>query len=365
MKLTSEQLDLARTVRSVLERESGPDQVRAAMASPRGYDDKLWSVLCEQVGVAALVIPEPYGGLGAGVLELQLVAEELGRGCTPSPLLGTSLATFVVLGTGDDAASARLLPQLAQGALGAVVWAGADGRWGLGAPACTARDNGDGAPAVHGTAHYVLDADLAEHLLVPAHYGGELALFEVDCTHDGVRRERVHSMDECTRFATVQLDGVPAARLGTGDFTPALERARDAACAVLAAEQVGAASRALDLTVEYTKNRVQFGRPIGGFQALKHRMADLYVLVESARSAAYAAGEALDACAPAAGRAALTAKVYCSEAFTTVAAEMVQLHGGIAITWEHDAHLYFKRAHSSAQLFGQPHEHLARLGLHP
>ncbi len=356
MTTSEERAELARTVRSVLERESGSERVRAAIDAPRGYDEKLWSVLCEQVGVAALAIPERYGGFGVGVRELQAVAEELGRGVTPSPLLGSTLAVQMLLASGDDDACARLLPDLATGShIAALGWVDVAGRWDPERTAFTARQ-GDGY-VVDGTAHYVLDGDTADVLLVVADYEGELGLFEVDPA--AAQRAHTASMDGTRRFATVTVDAASARRIG-GDVRQALASARDVACAVLAAEQVGAAAEALALTVAYSKERVQFGRPIGSFQALKHRMADMYVLVEAARSACYAAGDAIDAGSPDAPEAALTAKVYCSEAFETVAAEMIQLHGGIAITWEHDAHLYFKRAHSSSQLFGMPHEHLTR-----
>ncbi|HEV2781767.1 MAG TPA: acyl-CoA dehydrogenase family protein, partial [Actinophytocola sp.] len=171
----------------------------------------------------------------------------------------------------------------------------------------------------------------------------------------GVRRAPAPAMDLTRRLATVRLAGARGRRLGPGG---GLAHVRDVACAALAAEQVGTARRCLELTVEHTRTRVQFGRPIGSFQALKHRMADMYVLVETAESAAQAAVSAAAEDLP---EAAAVAKAYCSEALCSVAAELIQLHGGIAITWEHDAHLYLKRAHGSAQLFGQPHEHLARL----
>lgn len=357
MTTAEERAELARTVRSVLDRQSGPESVRAAMGAPRGYDEKLWSVLCEQVGVAALAIPEHYDGFGAGIRELQAVAEELGRGVTPSPLLSSVLATQAVVLSEDDDACARLLPELAAGSrIAALGWVDASGHWDPERAAYTARSHGDGY-VVDGTAHYVLNGDTAEILLVLADFAGELGLFEIDPA--SARRAHSASMDGTRRFATVALETAPARRIG-GDVQQALTSVRDTACAVLAAEQVGAAAEALALTVAYSKERVQFGRPIGSFQALKHRMADMHVLVEAARSACYAAGDALDAGSSDAPDAALTAKVYCSEAFETVAAEMIQLHGGIAITWEHDAHLYFKRAHSSSQLFGMPHEHLAR-----
>jgi alkylation response protein AidB-like acyl-CoA dehydrogenase len=361
--LTQEQDDLARTVRSVLERQSGSARVRAALDTPRGYDEKLWSVLCEQVGVAALAVPERHGGLGAGVRELQIVAEELGRGVTPSPLLGSAvLATAALLAAGDDAANERLLPGLAEGAAtAALAWTGPTGDWSVTDVAATAVRDGDGY-RVDGDAHYVLDGDYADVLLVAARAEDGLGLFEVSPAADDVTRAHTPTMDLTRHLAAVTLTGARAVRLG-GVFDAALAHVRDVACAVLSAEQVGAAAQALAITVEYTKNRRQFGRAIGSFQALKHRMADLHVLVETARSTSYAAGAALDAGEADAARAALVAKVYCSQAFSTVAAEMIQLHGGIGITWEHDAHLYFKRAHSAAHLFGMPHQHLARFPL--
>jgi alkylation response protein AidB-like acyl-CoA dehydrogenase len=320
MTFTAEQDALRDSVRKLLDRESDP-----------------WPELCEQIGVAALAVPERFGGLGAGTTELQVVAEELGRVLADVPFLGSAVLTVhALLATGNDDVCARLLPRLAEGTIGAVAWTDAEGRWT--APAC--RVSGS---TVEGEAHYVLNGDEAEILLVVA--GG--SLYEVDVA--GVRRVRTPAMDETRRLATVSFDGTPARLVGPVD----LAVLRDIACAVLAAEQAGTAARALEMTVDYSKQRHQFGRPIGGFQALKHRMADLHVLVETARSAAYAAPES--------SRLAAVAKVHCSEALSTVAAEMIQLHGGIAITWEHPAHRYFKRAHGAAHLFGSPAEHLGRV----
>ncbi|MDV6014171.1 acyl-CoA dehydrogenase family protein [Haloechinothrix sp. LS1_15] len=361
---TEEQTELGRTVRSVLERESSPERVREAMAGPRGYDEKLWSVLCEQVGVAALAVPERFDGFGAGVRELQVVAEELGRQLAPGPLLGSAtLATLALLASGDDEACERLLPPLASGgALATLAWTGEDGRWDPAEPALVAAPDGR-HHRVTGTAHYVLDGDTAGTLLAIAICDDGIGLFEVEHPgglDSGVRREHTPGMDPGRRLATVALDRAAATRLGNGDFGQALRGVRDAACAVLAAEQVGAAARALEATVSYTSERVQFGRPIGSFQALKHRMADMHVLVESARSISAAAGADIDAGVPEAEDTTLAARVYCSDTLSRVAGEMIQMHGGIAITAEHDAHLYFKRAHSSTQLFGQPHTHLDR-----
>ncbi|MDQ0380381.1 acyl-CoA dehydrogenase family protein [Amycolatopsis thermophila] len=334
---TAEARALRESVRALLTRRSGPAAVRAAMASPLGYDDKLWSTLCEQIGVAALAVPEEYDGAGATLAEACVVLEELGRTLTPSPMLGSAvLCGQALLLTGNDQACSRLLPGIAAGTtLAALAWSDEDGQW---TPACSVVDG-----RIHGRAHYVLDGDIADVLLVVARTPEGPGLFEVPPS--GVRRERVTTVDPLRRLAVIGFDGVTGRRLDSGGFD--VGRLRELAVVALAAEQVGAAGRALELTVEYTKQRHQFGRPIGGFQALKHRMADVHVSVEAARSALYAALTGDDPSLDAA-----TARTVCSEALQHAAAEMIQLHGGIAITWEHDAHLFFKRAHGSALLFG-------------
>jgi alkylation response protein AidB-like acyl-CoA dehydrogenase len=203
----------------------------------------------------------------------------------------------------------------------------------------------------------VLDGDVAGVLLVAAHAPDEVAVFEVDPAAAGVTRRAVTTMDTTRRLATARLDGAAGRPVGCG---PAgLARARDLACLALAAEQAGAARRALEQTVAYTKERVQFGRPIGSFQALQHRMADLHVLTESAWSLCWAAAQEGDESGP--GLRAAAARAYCSEALIRVAGQMIQLHGAIGITWEHGAHRYFKRAHGAGQLFGPPSAHLARI----
>ncbi|WP_410671771.1 acyl-CoA dehydrogenase family protein [Amycolatopsis sp. cmx-4-68] len=337
---TEEASALRDAVRSLLTRRSGPAAVRAAMDSPLGHDDKLWSTLCEQIGVAALAIPEHYGGAGAGLAEACVVLGELGRTLTPAPMLGSAvLCGEALLRTGNDEACERLLPGIAAGTtLAALAWSDVDGQW---TPALTASDAG-----LDGRAHYVLDGDLADVLLAVARTADGAGLFEVPVS--GVRRERVTTLDPTRRLAVVECAAAPARRLDTDGFAQHLRPLLDTAVIAVAAEQVGAASRALELTVEYTKQRRQFGRAIGSFQALKHRMADVHVHIEAARSALYAALVDGDP------ESVLTAKVVCGEAFTHAAAEMIQLHGGIAITWEHDAHLYFKRAHGTALLFGAP-----------
>ena len=349
MSLTGEQQDLRDAVRGLL-----------ARGGPAADGGSLWRRLCREVGVAGLAIPERYGGAGAGAAETGVVMEELGRDLTRSPMLGSAvLAAQALLATGDDAACARLLPAIAAGsATAALAWTTRAGHWDSGEVACQAREAGGGWE-LDGEAHYVLDGDTAGVLLVAARAAGQTGLFEVDPGQDGVCRTASPAMDMTRRLAVVRLTGARGRRVG-GDAAGALDRARDLACLALGAEQVGAARRALDLTVGYAMTRVQFGQVIGGFQALRHRMADLHVLVESARSLSRAAASASgDSAAP--GPLAAAVKVYCSDVLTRTAGEMIQLHGAIGITWEHPAHRYLKRAHGASLLFGRPARHAAAI----
>ena len=308
--MTEERELLRETVAALVAKHASPSAVREAMESEHGYDELLWRLLCEQVGAAALVVPEDYGGAGGSLGDAAVVLAELGKGLVPSPLLGTTLAELALLAADDPDGDA--LGSLAEGAaIGAVVF----------------------------DPDYVVNGDIAD--IVIATDDGKLDRW----TAFGA--EPVATMDPTRRLAhlTPQSTAPVGADPGIADV----------AAILLAAEQIGAAARCLELTVEYTKERVQFGRPIGSFQALKHRMADLYVAVQAARAVV---NDALDA--PSATSAAL-ARVAATEAFTTVAAEGIQLHGGIAITWEHDMQLYFKRAHGSSQLLGPAREHLRRL----
>jgi alkylation response protein AidB-like acyl-CoA dehydrogenase len=301
---------LRETVAALVAKHASPAAVREAMESKRGYDESLWRLLCEQVGAAALVVPEEYGGAGGTLGDAAVVVEELGKGLVPSPLLGTTLAELALLAADEPDADA--LGSLAEGAvIGAVVF----------------------------DPDYVVNGDIAD--VVIAANDGQLDRWTA------FSAEPVVTMDPTRRLA--QLTPQSTAPVGTD---PGIA---DSAAILLAAEQIGAATRCLDLTVQYTKERQQFARPIGSFQALKHRMADLYVAVQAARAVVNDAVEQ-----PSAVTAAL-ARVAATEAFSTVAAEGIQLHGGIAITWEHDMQLYFKRAHGSSHLLGPAREHLRRL----
>lgn len=301
---------LRQTVAALVDKHANGEAVRVAMESERGYDETLWQLLCEQVGAAALVVPEELGGAGGELGDAAVVLEELGKALVPTPLLGTTLAELALLAAPEPDAEA--LEQLAEGgAIGAVVF-------------------GD---------DYAANGDIAG--IVVGTDGNQLTRWTEFTT------EPVATMDPTRRLGRI----TPTATTPIGD-DPGIA---DYAAILLAAEQIGAATRCLDLTVEYTKSRVQFGRPIGSFQALKHRMADLYVAVSAARAVVD------DAIAEPSATSAALARVVASEAFSKVAAEAVQLHGGIAITWESDIQLYFKRAHGSSQLFGLPAQHLRQL----
>ncbi|MEU7766209.1 acyl-CoA dehydrogenase family protein [Nocardia sp. NPDC049190] len=339
---TPEQREFTTAVRALLAKHAGSAAVRAAMDTELGYDPVLWRLLSQQMGVGALAIPEKFGGFGASLVESLSVVGELGRTLAGVPMLGSAvLGAQAVLLSDDAEACARLLPDVAEGARTiAVCWAG-EGGW-------DEPDIHETDGTLTGTTYYVLDGMSADTLVAVTPTG----FFEVEPTATGVTRRAAATMDPTRKLAEITFAAAPARRLGSGNPTAGRARLRDIAWAAVAAEQVGAAERCLEMTVEYTKSRVQFGRVIGSFQALKHRMADMYVLLESARSVSEAATAAVAANSPSAAEDVWVARVHCSEALTTIAAETVQLHGGIAITWEHDAHLFFKRAHGDAQLFG-------------
>ncbi|MER5839284.1 acyl-CoA dehydrogenase family protein [Streptomyces prasinus] len=348
MRLTEEQEELRSAVRSLLTRHEGA---------------AAWGPLAEQVGAAGLAVPEEYGGAGGGARDVHVLMEELGRSLSPLPLLGSAVLTAgALLASGDKEACGRLLPPLAEGrSVGTLAWA-EGGSWEAAAVRAEAVPGSGGTWLVTGTKEYVLDWPGVDVLLVAARTAAGVSLFEVAVGAAGARREPVVTMDGTRGQARWVLNGAGGRLIGVdGDGERTLAHVRDLACAALAAEQVGAAGRCLELTVAYARDRVQFGRPIGSFQAVKHRLADAYVLVESARSAALGAAFAADEDPAALERAAAVAKSVCSEAFSAVAGETIQLHGGIGITWEHDAHRYFKRAHGAGELFGAPARHRARL----
>ncbi|MFF3020340.1 acyl-CoA dehydrogenase family protein [Streptomyces sp. NPDC057939] len=392
---TAEQDEMRRTLREILGKRCGPDEVKAAARTAAGHDRELWQRLARQLGLPGIAIAEEYGGVGCTPADLALACEETGRALLPSPLLATAvLVAPLITALGTAAQRSALLPALASGELSAALavpgpalatalaltgdntageWAGGGRAGGVQARAVTPAPGTSGAPAegwrLYGEVAQVLDGHSAGLLLVAAHTGGfarsRTLLFLVREDAPGLVRSRQPTLDETRPQGRVQLRDVPAELLGAGDAAgaagaatanadgadgdvlSALAATGRTAATVLAAEAVGAADQALARTVDYVRRREQFGRAVGSFQAVKHRLADLYVRVQAARSAAYYA-----AWDPEQGPLALAQAL---EALRVTAGEGIQLHGGIGFTWEHDAHLYFKRAAADELLFGPVH----------
>lgn len=368
---TEEQDEIRSTLRELLSKRCGPDEVKAAVRTAAGYDASLWAQLSGRLGLPGLALPESYGGVGCGLAELALACEETGRALLPSPLLATAgLVAPLVAALGTPDQRAELLPRIADGSLtcalavpgGSLAHAlglsgdNASGEWAGGGRAggVQARPGQGGGWLLYGEAGQVLDGHSARLLVVAAHTGGfarsRTLLFLVAADAAGLSRIRQTALDETRPQARVELRDCAARLLGedgAADVPGALAAVGSGAAALLAAEAVGAAASALDRTLEYVRAREQFGRAIGSFQAVKHRLADLYVQVQAARSAAYYA-----AWDPAEGSLALA---QCLEALRAVTGEAVQLHGGIGFTWEHEVHLFFKRAAADELLFGPVH----------
>jgi alkylation response protein AidB-like acyl-CoA dehydrogenase len=371
---TAEQDEIRRTLRELLTKRCGPDGPRAALDSPAGHDPVLWTALADQLGLPGLALPQAYDGVGASFTELALACEETGRFLAPSPLLATAvLVAPLVLALGGEGQRGRLLPRIAAGSLTAALavpgtalttaltltghnggeWAGGGRAGGV-----QARKEGESGWRLYGQVAQVLDGHSAQLLLVAAHVGGfarsRTLLFLVAGDADGLVRTRQTALDATRPQARVELRDVEGELLGGDDGAAVLRELSalgDTVGAVLAAEAVGAADRVLERTVQHAKQREQFGRAIGSFQAVKHRLADVYVQVQAAKSAAYYAawgaanGEGVGGLAFA----------QALEALRAAAGEGIQLHGGIGFTWEHEAHLYFKRAAGDELLFGPVH----------
>ncbi len=390
MITTDEQEELRSTVRTLLAR-TPPS--RPAPDAEAGYDETIWRLLADQVGAFGLAVPEEHGGVGCTLAETQVVCEELGRAVATLPYLGSAvLATQALLACAasstqpspaDSVSGATgALPGLADGSqVGALAWA-EGGTWdpaAIRAQVVGGRLTGvkehvldgaradlfigaartpDGRPAAHGAVSGLVAGAGGGH---GAGAGGGLGLYLVDPAAPGVRVESLVTLDRTRPQARVRFDAAPA-RLIAADGRRVLERLLAVAATALSAEQLGGSDRCLEMTLAYVKVREQFGRPIGSFQAIKHRLADLYVLVESARRQRDAPARSPTSTRPrgTGGH----GQAYCAEAYAAAAAETIQLHGGIGFTWEHEAHLHFKRAHAAAALFGSPAWHRARLAAH-
>jgi alkylation response protein AidB-like acyl-CoA dehydrogenase len=314
---TSEQQDLRRMLRDIAGDHATPERIRAAIDSDAGYDAELWRLLSDELGLLAIAVPEAAGGAGGSFVDAAIVIEESGRGLWPVPLLPSIVAASI-----------------APGAATAAIVVGE----GLG--------TSDGA--LTGTVHHVIDGHRAERLLIAS----SEALYSVEASAVGITTSGARSLDLTRWLATVEFSEVPAERLGD---RAAAARAVDVLRVGLAVEAVGAARHCVDETVAYLKTREQFGRPIGSFQALAHRAADLAVLLEAAASTAYYAAWAVADSPDEVPVVAPLAKSVCADAFATIAAETIQMHGGIGFTWEHDAHIYFKRATLTKLLLGDSH----------
>jgi alkylation response protein AidB-like acyl-CoA dehydrogenase len=352
---SEEQEELRRIVRQFLDSKSSEATVRELMETTEGYDPKVWSQMANELGLQSLIIPEEFGGQGFGYVELTVVLEEMGRRLLCAPYFSTvALATNTLLHAGDDAAKKEFLPQIASGELTATLaFTEESGKWDESGITMEATDG-----KLTGTKMFVLDGHTAGLIIVAAKTGEGVSLFTVAGDAAGLTRTPLATMDQTRKQAKLEFDGVEAKPLGeAGAGWTTLERVLDLAVVALAAEQVGGGQFVLDMAVQYAKDRVQFGRPIGSFQAIKHKCADMLLEVESAKSAAYYAGWCASELNDELPSVASLAKAYCSEAYFHATAENIQIHGGIGFTWEHPAHLYFKRAKSSELLFGDPTYH--------
>jgi alkylation response protein AidB-like acyl-CoA dehydrogenase len=361
---TEEQRLIRESARSFLAARAGPTQLRAALEQPGAYDAQLWREMAGELGWAGLAIAAEHGGAGLGWVEVCILMEEQGRYLVPSPFFSTvALAAPLIEAAGSAAQCPALLGRIAAGELRiGCVLSGADGR-----PPCEGvaveLDTSGVAWTLNGVGDFVIHADSAELLLVLARAPGSagadgLSIAVISPSAAGVAIHP-HVMLDLTRpMSKIEFTGVTLEReqiLGeTGTAREPVERALSFARIALASEALGGAERLLDMTTDFVKQRTQFGRPIGSFQAIKHRLADMMVQVEAARSAAWYAAAVAQEGGDELAEAAAIAKSYCCDAFCDCAANAIQLHGGVGFTWEHEAHWYFKRARASASLLGSP-----------
>jgi len=364
---TEEQEALRRTARSFLADHSSSAQVRAAMQTDTGYDSAMWRRIGAELGWTAILIPEVYGGLGLGYVELVALMEEMGAALLCAPFFSTvCLATNVLLIGASEEQRQQYLPGIAAGdAIATVAFTEPNGRWDASGIEMRAEQRG-ASFVLNGTKTFVIDGHTADLLIVAARRGGSqgvegVHLFVLPVNTPGIERRLLPTMDQTRKQAQIILRDVrvsATALIGNqGKGWPILSQTLDLAAVALSAEQLGGAQRCLDMSVDYAKQRVQFGRPIGSFQAIKHKCADMLLRVESARSASYYAGWAASVQDPELPALASLAKAYCSDAYFHCAAECLQIHGGVGFSWEYDVHLYFKRAKSSETLLGDATYH--------
>jgi alkylation response protein AidB-like acyl-CoA dehydrogenase len=361
---SEEQDELRRVVRRFLEEKSPASEVRRLMETAEGYEPGVWKQLSQELGLPGVHIPESYGGQGLGFVELGIALEEMGRALLCAPYFASvALAANAILNAGSEAEKSALLPGIAAGeTLATLAVAEPNGRWDAGGIELEAR-RGAGGWTLHGEKSFVVDGATAELIVVAARTPGStgrdgLGLFHLRCDAEGLARRPLVALDPTRKLARLTFTGAHAESLGeVGGAAPALEKTLDQAAALLANEMIGGAQKLLDMSVEYAKTRVQFGRPIGSFQAIKHKCADMLMALELARSSAYYAAACADDAPDELPAIASLAKAQGSDAYLEIAAESIQIHGGLGFTWEQDVHLYFKRAKASEVLLGDPTYH--------
>ena len=365
---TEEQEQFRDIVARFLRDTSPTVEVRRLMETDAGFDGGVWERLNSELGLSALHVPEALGGQGFSFVELGIVCEEMGRALLCAPYLSSAvLATDAILQAGDPGQQADLLPAMASGERrGALAVTEPNGGWHAGAVETTATRNG-AAYRLDGAKSFVIDGHTADFLVVVAREPGSsgadgISFFTVAGDAPGLDRRLLETVDATRKQARLAFRGVPAEPLGEpGAGAPALERILVDAVTALASEMVGGAQQMLDSAIEYTKLRMQFGRAIGSFQAVKHKCADMLLEVELAKSAAYQAAAAVAEGAEDAPALASLAKAAASDTYLQAAADCIQLHGGIGFTWDNDTHLWFKRAKSSEVLFGDATYHRERM----
>jgi alkylation response protein AidB-like acyl-CoA dehydrogenase len=362
---SEEQEELRRAVRQFLESKSPETEVRRLMETTEGFDPAVWKQMGQELMLQGLAIPEQYGGQGFTFIELGIVLEEMGRVLLCAPYFSSVvLAANAIMNVGTDDQKQALLPGIASGdTIATLAFTEPSGKWDAAGITMEAKENVGGEFTLSGEKMFVLDGFTADTIVVVARLEGTtgtdgIMFFTVAGDADGLTRTPLQTMDQTRKQAKLEFDNVIASPLGsTEDGFAAFSKTLDQAAVALANEMMGGAQKVLEMSVEYAKVRVQFGRPIGSFQAIKHKCADMLLEVESGKSAAYYASWAAAEDNDELPVVAALSKAYCSEAYFHAAAENIQIHGGIGFTWEHPAHLYFKRAKSSEIYLGDPTYH--------
>ena len=364
---TDEQDQFREVIQRFIRDKSPTTEVRRVMESTTGFDREVWHQLCEELGLAGIHVPENYGGAGFGRVESCIALEEMGRGLLCSPYFGSAiLATSAILHGADDEQKATLLPMLTGGEkIASLAVAESSGCWDGSDIATTATGSGD-AFILNGTKQFVLDGHSADIVIVAARgadprTGEGIGLYVVDGNAQGLERCEVNTIDATRKLAELRFSDVRAESLNrAGHDEQTIDQILDDAAIALANEMIGGAQALLDATVEYAQLRMQFGRLIGSFQAVKHKCAEMLLDVELAKSAAYYAAQALDDGDSEVSSLASFAKATASDTYMRTAIESIQLHGGIGFTWDHDTHLWYKRAKSSEVFLGDPSYHRER-----